>query len=58
MKKKTEKKKSNLEELYEEMLKENDENDVQMKRLKAQIEEAKLPEQSFENAYITRKIKR
>ena len=58
MKKKNEKKKSNLERLYEEMLKENDENDVQMKRLKAQIEEAKLPEQSFENEYITRKIKR
>ena len=58
MKKKTEKKKSNLEELYEEMLKENDENDVQMKRLKAQIEEAKLPKQSFENTYITKKVKR
>ena len=51
-------KKSNLEELYEEMLKENDENDVQMKRLKAQIEEAKLPEQSLESTYITKKVKR
>jgi len=58
MKKKNEKKKSNLEELYEEMLKENDENDVQMKRLKAQIEEAKLPEQSLESTYITGKVKR
>ena len=58
MKKKTEKKKSNLEELYEEMLKENDENDPMMKRLKSQIEEAKLPEQSFESTYITKKIKR
>ena len=58
MTKKTGKKKSNLEELYEEMLKENDENDVQMKRLKAQIEEAKLPKQSFESTYITKKVKR
>ena len=58
MKKKIEKKKSNLERLYEEMLKENDENDVQMKRLKAQIEEAKLPEQSSESTYITGKVKR
>ena len=40
------------------MLKENDENDVQMKRLKAQIEVAKLPEQSFESTYITGKVKR
>ena len=58
MTKKTGKKKSNLEELYEEMLKENDENDPMMKRLKAQIEEAKLPEQSFESTYITKKVKR
>jgi hypothetical protein len=29
-----------------------------MKRLKAQIEEAKLPEQSFESTYITKKVKR
>ena len=58
MKKKNEKKKSNLERLYEEMLKENDENDVQMKRLKAQIRQSKLPEQSFESTYITKKVKR
>ena len=58
MKKKTEKKKNNLERLYEEMLKENDENDPMMKHLKRQIEEAKLPEQSFESTYITRKVKR
>ena len=40
------------------VIKENDENDVQMKRLKTQIEEAKLPEQSFESTYITKKVKR
>ena len=55
MKKKTEKKKSNLEELYEEMLKENDENDVQMKRLKAQIEEAKLPKKKKRGRKPTKK---
>ena len=53
--KKTKKKKSNLEELYAEMLKEND---PMMKHLKRQIEEAKLPEQSFESTYITGKVKR
>ena len=28
-----------------------------MKRLKAQIEEAKLPEQSFESTYITKRLR-
>jgi hypothetical protein len=58
MTKKTGKKKSNLERLYEEMLKENDENDPMMKRLKAQIRQSKLPEQSLESTYITGKVKR
>ena len=60
MKKKTEKKKSNLEELYEEMLKENDENDPMMKHLKRQIEEAreriKLLEEEIEKTNFLNRI--
>jgi hypothetical protein len=52
------KKKNNLEELYERMLKKYDKNDKMMKSLKRQIDESKLPTQSFENAYITGRIKR
>tara|TARA_A100000172_G_scaffold64883_1_gene44352 strand:+ start:448 stop:621 length:174 start_codon:yes stop_codon:yes gene_type:complete len=56
--KKKKQEKTSLEELYEEMLKENDKNDTMMKHLKRQINEAKLPEQSFESTYITKKVKR
>ena len=52
------KKKNNLEELYDRMLKKYDKNDKMMKSLKRQIDESKLPTQSFENAYIIGKIKR
>ena len=52
------KKKNNLEELYERMLKKYDKNDKMMKSLKRQIDESKLPMQSFENAYITGRIRR
>ena len=52
------KKKNNLERLYESMLKKYDEDDKMMKSLKSQINGSKLPIQSFENAYITGKIKR
>ena len=51
-------KKNNLERLYESMLKKYDKDDKMMKSLKRQINESKLPIQSFENAYITGKIKR
>ena len=50
--------KNNLERLYESMLKKYDKDDKMMKSLKSQINESKLPIQSFENAYITGKIKR
>ena len=53
-----EKKKNNLERLYESMLKKYDKDDNMMKSLKRQINESKLPIQSFENAYITGIIKR
>ena len=52
------KKKNNLERLYERMLKKYDKNDNMMKSLKRQINESKLPIQSFENTYITGRIKR
>ena len=52
------KKKTNLERLYESMLKKYDKNDNMMKSLKRQINESKLPIQSFENAYITGRIRR
>ena len=52
------KNKNNLEILYERMLKEYDKDDKMMKSLKRQINESKLPIQSFENAYITGIIKR
>ena len=52
------KKKKNLERLYESMLKEYDKDDNMMKSLKRQINESKLPTQSFENAYITGRIRR
>ena len=52
------KKKNNLERLYESKLKEYDKDDKMMKSLKRQINESKLPTQSFENTYITGRIKR
>ena len=52
------KKKNNLERLYESMLKKYDKDDKKMKSLKRQINESKLPIQSFENAYITGRIRR
>ena len=55
------KKKNNLERLYESMLKKydkDDKDDKMMKSLKRQINESKLPIQSFENAYITGRIRR
>ena len=52
------KKKNNLEILYERMLKKYDKDDNMMQSLKRQINESKLPTQSFENAYITGIIKR
>ena len=55
---KMKKKKNNLERLYESMLKKYDKDDKMMKSLKRQINESKLPIQSFENAYITRRIRR
>ena len=55
---KMKKKKNNLERLYESMLKKYDKDDKMMKSLKSQINESKLPIQSFESAYITGKIKR
>ena len=58
MKKKTENKKSDLERLYERMLKKYDENEPMMQSLKRQIRESKLPEQSLESTYITGKVKR
>ena len=45
------KKKNNLERLYERMLKEYDEDDKMMKSLKRQIDESKLPIQSFEKCH-------
>ena len=55
---KMKKKKNNLEILYERMLKKYDKDDNMMKSLKRQINESKLPTQSFENAYITGRIRR
>ncbi len=52
------KKKNNLEILYERMLKKYDKDDKMMKSLKRQINESKLPIQSFESAYISGKIRR